>query len=70
MLLDKTAEEGRVGKVELHGNFLHGLVGLCQTLGDNVDDIVLDPMCRSLSAHFAYHHREVFGRDVQQLKVE
>ena len=67
MFPDEAAEEGGVGEVEFYGNFLDGLLCLRQSLGDNVDHVVLNPICGGLAAHLAHRHGEVFGRDVQHV---
>ena len=67
MFPDEAAEEGGVGEVELYGDFLDGILGLCQSLSDNVDRVVVNPLCGGLAAHLTDHHGEIFGRDVQHV---
>ncbi len=69
MAADVGAEVGDVGEAEAVGYFLDGGGGVAQVVAHVLDDVLVDPVLGGLAALVLADHREVFGRDGEQVGI-
>lgn len=69
MRLHVFPEEGDVGESQVVGNLLDGAGGIFQLVADVCQDVLVDPLEGGLSAHCLAYGGEVFGRDVQFVRI-
>ena len=60
---------GDVGEAEAVGNLLDGRGGVAQVVAHVLDDVLVDPVLGGLAALVLADHREVFGRDGEQVGI-
>ena len=60
---------GDVGEAEAVGNLLDGGGGVAEVVAHVLNDVLVDPLLGGLAALVFADHREVFGRDAEQVGI-